>query len=387
MNSFRRIITVAQKEILHILRDNIALAIAFIAPILLTVFVGYLYIPQKVTHVPIIIFDQDQTDVSRSIIRSFEDSERFTVTMVADDYPSMERAIQSEKVYMALVIPPRLKRDIKDGRSTQVGVILNGTNLVIMNTLANAANQVVATISGGITLKVMEGYGVTQSKAYQAVTALNFRTRYWYNPGTSYLVFMLLGLAGVIIQQITFMGVALSFSREKEAGTWGSLKLSKLKDYEIFIGKIVVYLVIYSLDALVVYGLSFYYFGIPMRGSAGLLIATIAIFMLALTTMGMMISIFTQNTSQAIELSMLVAVPSFLVSGYTWPQFAMIPAIRVISKVLPLTYFLEATRSIVYLGAGLNVVLPKLITLFTFSVVFLPLTALALNRRMFQPVP
>jgi ABC-2 type transport system permease protein len=382
MNSIKRIIAVAQKEILHILRDNVTLAIAFIAPIILTLFVGYIYIPQKVTHVPIIIYDQDQTDISRMIINSFEDSERFSVTMVADDYQSVEKAIQSEKVFMALVIPPHLKQDIKAGRSTQVGIILNGCNLVIMNTLANAANQVVATVSGGIAIQVMEGSGFTKNKAFQTVTALNFRTRYWYNPGTSYLVFMLLGLVAVILQQITFLGIALSFAREKEGGTWGLLKLSNLKSYEIFLGKLLVYLVIYSLDALIVYGMSFYFFGIPMRGNIGLLFMATIIFIFTLTAMGMAISILTQNTAQAIELSMLVAVPSFLVSGYTWPQFSMVPGILAISKVLPLTYYLEATRRIVYLGAGMDIVWPSIMSLLVFAAIFIPLTALALNRKL-----
>ncbi|HEX2953450.1 MAG TPA: ABC transporter permease [Bacillota bacterium] len=382
MNSLRRIVAIMQKEILQIFRDNIAFVIAFLAPLVLTFLVGFLYSSEKVTQIPIVIYDQDQSDLSRKIIRSFGDSERFSVTQMVDNYKSMEQAIQDEEAQMALVIPPHLKQDVKEGRSSEVGVILNATNLLTMNTLANAANQVIATISGGITMKVMEGYGVTPSKAYQAVTALCFRTRYWYNPGLSYLVFMLLGLIGTIIQQVTFLGVALSFTREKEGGNWSMLRRSKLRIPEIFLGKLLVYLIIYGLDSLVVYGLAFYYFGIPMRGNIGLAFLSILLFMLALIAMGMAVSIIAQNVAQAIEISMLIAVPSFLISGYTWPQFSMPIVIRLLSEALPLTYFLKAMKGVAYMGGGLNVIMPSLTALLVFALIFIPLTAVVLSYRM-----
>lgn len=382
MSRFRKILAVMQKEFLHLYRDNIALSVAFLAPFLMLAIVGFLYIQQKVTDLPVVVFDQDQSEISRSIIRSFGDSERFKIIKMANTYDEVTKYIQTEQAYMGIVIPNHMQKDIKEGHSSEVGLILNGTNILVMNTAANAANAIIQTISGGITMKVMEGYGITEQKAYQAVTALNFRTRIWYNPTLSYLAFMLLGLIGTILQQVTFLGVALSFVREKECHTWRQLIFSKLSWPEVMIGKFTLYFLIYSLDALVMYGLGICYFGLPMRGSALLVILATVLFIFVLTAIGMVISIIAQSASLAIEISMLIAVPSFLISGWTWPLQSMPWQIQVLSKMLPLTHFLEAMRSIVLMGSGINIVWPKLLILSLFAVICLPVAAIALNRKM-----
>jgi ABC-2 type transport system permease protein len=383
-NRWSRIGTVMQKEFLHVFRDKIVFMIAFLAPIVLGALVGFLYIEQKVTNLPVAVYDQDQSELSRTIIRAFSDSERFKITNICDNYHQVEHLMQSEKVFSVIVIPPHLQQDIKSGKATEVGLIFNGTNILTMNTLANVAAQVIPTISGGITMKIIQGYGVPEQKAYQAVTALSFRSRYWYNPTTSYLVFMLLGLFGTIIQQITFLGVALSFIREKESKSWRHLAFSKLSTFEILMGKLLVYFIIYCIDAIVLYGAAFIYFGVPMNGNPLLFLITVLLFIFVLLAVGMAISILTKSAAQAIEISMLVAVPSFLISGWTWPFISMPVPIQILSKILPLTHFLDAIRRIAYIGAGLDIVWPQLVILGVFGIVFIPLTAFILNRQMLK---
>ncbi len=374
MTRIRRILAIMQKEFLHIRRDNIMMAVAFIAPFLLITLFGYLYIQQKVTQMPVIVYDQDQTDLSRSIIRAFGESERLEIVESADSYQRVEQALQLEQAYMGVVIPPRLKEDVKSGRSSQVAVLLNGTNILIMNTLANTANQVIQTVSAGVTMRVLQGFGVTRQKAYQAVTALNFRTRIWFNPTTSYLLFMLVGLIGVAIQQLTMLEVALSFVKEKEQGTWKQLACAGWKTTDLVLGKGLLYFLIFMLVSVAVYGLAFFHFGIPLRGDAGMLLLATALFLLVLVALGMALSIIAPNSSMAIEVSMMIAVPSFLISGYTWPYLNMPPVIQFLSKILPLTHFLEVFRGITLMGSGWDYIGPRLGILALFAVVCLSVT-------------
>lgn len=382
MKKLIRIGTIMQKEILHILRDKIMFMIAFVAPIALMLLFGFIYIQNSVVDIPIVVFDQDQTDISRGIIRAFSDSEKFIITGQVTSYQELENTIQTEKAYMGVVIPPHLKERLKNGQASEVAIIMNGANILVMNTVANAANQIIQTISAGVTMQVMEGFGMAKKKAYQAVTAVSFRTRIWYNPATSYLIFMLLGLLGTAIQQLTFLGVALSFSKEREQGGLKQLLTTKLKWSEIIVGKSLVYLIIYTFEAVLMYGLAIFFFKVPMRGDSSLLILSTVIFMFSLIAMGMAISLLATSTAQAIQLSMLIAVPSFLISGYTWPYMSMPGFLQVITKLLPLTHYLEIIRSIVLMGNGLEVIFPKLITLGIFGLIFLPLTAIILKWRL-----
>jgi ABC-2 type transport system permease protein len=382
MKTLGKIWAVMQKEWLQLTRNNVMLVIAFVAGVLLTVLLGYLYIEQKVTNIPIVVFDRDQSELSRTIIRSFADSERFRILESVNSFIAMEDAIKSERAFLAIVIPPDLQKKVKAGCSTEVGVITNGTNILIMNTAANAANTVIQTISAKITMQVMEGMGMPPQRAYQAVTALSFRNRVWYNPTLSYLVFMLIGLIGVVLQQVTFLGVALSFAKEQESGTWRQLRVSGLSWAEFFWGKFLFYFLIYFCEAVVMYLLGFVWFGLPLRGDVALLLALTALFIVTLLAIGMVISILAPSMTQAIELSMVIAVPSFLISGYTWPYLSMPLAVKVLSKLMPLTPFLEAARSIAYIGGGWDVVGIKFAYLALFAAVGLPLAIILLKRRM-----
>jgi ABC-2 type transport system permease protein len=95
----------------------------------------------------------------------------------------------------------------------------------------------------------------------------------------------------------------------------------------------------------------------------------------------MAISIITQSAAQAIEISMLVAVPSFLISGWTWPCNSMPWLLRGLSEMLPLTHFLEAIRRIAYLGAGFDIIWPKLLILSLFAIICIPVTMIILSHK------
>jgi ABC-2 type transport system permease protein len=382
MKKLQRIWAVMEKELIQLTRNNVMAMITFVGAISLTVLFGYLYIQQKVTDLPVVIFDRDQTELSRTIIRSFADSEKFKILPLVNSFTAVEQAIKTEHAFLGVVIPPNLQKDIKAGRSTEVGVITNGTNILIMNTVATAANTVISTISAKITMQVMEGGGILQRKAYQALKALSFRSRTWYNPTNSYLLFMLVGLIGVMLQQVTLLAVALSFSKEREEGTWQLLRTSGLSWSEFIWGKFLIYFIIFFLNAVIMYLLGFVWFGVPLRGDALLVLALTVLFLVVLIAIGMAVSITANSTTQAIEISMMIAVPSFLLSGYTWPYLSMPPAVQVLSKLLPLTHFLEAFKSIALLGNGWDVVAVKFGYLSLFALVGLPLSIILLKRGM-----
>ena len=224
--------------------------------------------------------------------------------------------------------------------------------ILITNTVVTSTSQIVQTISSSITLKIIEGTGVSKKKAYEAVTAINFRSRTWYNPTTSYLFFMILGLIGTIMQQTIFLGTAISIVKERERGSWNMLVLAGLKWYELFIGKFLVYFLIFSIDMIILYYYALNILNVPMIGSAGLFFITMLLFCAVIIFLGMIFSIIVNNSIQAIQYAMIIAVPSFMLSGFTWPIFAMPDFIQKISYSLPLTYFLNTIKMQSMMGAG-----------------------------------
>jgi ABC-2 type transport system permease protein len=79
---------------------------------------------------------------------------------------------------------------------------------------------------------------------------------------------------------------------------------------------------------------------------------------------------------------MIIATPSFIISGQTWPLSEMPTIIRYIADVIPLTHFLEGFRKLLLCNASLSEIMPQVIYLAILSVVFLAIAFISLRYRI-----
>jgi len=86
---------------------------------------------------------------------------------------------------------------------------------------------------------------------------------------------------------------------------------------------------------------------------------------------------------------MVIAVPAFMLSGYTWPQFAMNSVLRFLSNLMPLTHFVLPLRDIALMSAGYEVIRPHLIWMWSLVIICFatayPLTVREMKKA--APVP
>ncbi|MGD8191765.1 ABC transporter permease [Brevibacillus ginsengisoli] len=336
-----------------LVNDKTIRLVIFIVPILYCVLFGYLYSEKKVQELPTVIVDQDQSVLSQELTRAFDRDQTFAVTGVVGSESEAMDWVDHEKAYVAVIIPPNLAADIKQGKSSEVMVVIDGSNMMISNTSIRAANSVIKTVSGGITLKQLEAKGEWGDSGKNLFTGIDYRYRVLYNPTFSYDTFMVLGLAGTVLQQCLFLAVALSVSLEKEMGTWGNT-MRQYGFWKLLAGKVTPYLIIGMFNLVLVFTVLLKGFGIPYSGQLLDLLLIGFVFNLVVALLGFAISFFTGSQLQSTQIAMLIALPSFMLSGYTWPLFQMPALIRGIGEALPLTYFLHSVREIINKGHGLS---------------------------------
>src|SRR3954463_12369141 len=88
----QRMLSIARKEMYHILRDPQALFFTLFVPILELFLLGYA-IETNVRHVRTVVLDQCNTQESRALLRSFENSEDFSVVEHVYTDAAMNQAI------------------------------------------------------------------------------------------------------------------------------------------------------------------------------------------------------------------------------------------------------------------------------------------------------
>ena len=118
----------------------------------------------------------------------------------------------------------------------------------------------------------------------------------------------------------------------------------------------------------------------PLHGQLWLVLVSTVVFLIAVSGFGMLVSaIFSRVNS--IRLAMVMAMPSFILSGFTWPLQAMHPIGRVIGECLPLTWYLQAFQSITMKGAGWDVISSYIIILLLMAVICFSLSLVFVDKR------
>lgn len=359
----QRVVAVARKEFIHILRDPRSLGMGIAIPMLLLFLFGYA-LTLDVDRVPLIVWDQSGTTESRDLISRFSGSRYFTLTGHAVTYREIERAIDRRDVLMALVIPPDFARKIRTGAAAPVQAILDGSDSNTATIALGYAEAVTQSWSQRIT--------VEQSKRLSplpTVGSVDVRPRVWFNTDMASRNYIFPGLIAVIMMVISALLTSLTVAREWETGTMEQLISTPLRGTELIAGKLIPYFAIGILDLILSVLVGEFIFDIPLRGSLWLLFAMSLIFLLCALAFGLLISIITKNQRLASQIAMVTTMlPAFLLSGFIFPLDNMPAPIQGISRIVTATYFVSILRGIYLKGVGLEVLGKEAVFLAIFGV-------------------
>lgn len=341
----------------HILKDRRLFLILFFVPILYTVLFGSIYLHHKVTEMATVVIDEDQSPLSRQIIQAFEQSETFQIKKEYHSEDDVKRALSSGEAKVGLVIPSNFEAKLKHGETLPLLTLIDGSNMMISNSATKGANEVITTFSMGYSQKKLQlKQGLQNEEVMNTLSPIPYRYRIMYNSAFNYSDFMLYGLVGAILQQVLFLGIALTITREKDAGTWQRFEAWKRNPWRIAYAKTAPYFLINFFNTSVTFVIALYAFGAPMSGSLLVGLAIVVSFTFAVSGIGYLISLFSSNQLGATQTAMLIAVPSFMLSGFTWPFEAMPKVLQVLGHMLPLTYFLDGVRNVFVKGNDFSVI-------------------------------
>ena len=145
-----------------------------------------------------------------------------------------------------------------------------------------------------------------------------------YNPAASSRLNIVPGLVGTILTMTMLIFTALSVTREIERGTMESLLSMPIKPVEVMFGKIIPYVLVGFIQAILIIGIGVLLFGVPILGSLLLLALLSTLFITTNLSIGYTFSTIVQNQLQAMQMSMMFFLPSILLSGFMFP-FAGMP--------------------------------------------------------------
>ncbi|MDH3322178.1 MAG: ABC transporter permease [Flavobacteriaceae bacterium] len=361
--------------------NSVVLAIFIGAPLLYGLLLGAVYQKGKVNHLPILVIDLDATPLSHKLIDMIDDNEVVDAAVVYDQKNLKDQIIKND--YSAiLTIPERFEAEIIQKRHPEIAVEVNTANILTANYAAKAIQIVLGTLNAGIEIEGIKKKGVPAVTAMQQYEAFGVSYARFFNASANYMTFLWPGVLGVIIQQVFMLALALSFAREFEEKTFHTEFMPKAKYIwnAMFLKALPFWIM--GVGIIFLLRLMFPLFKIPFEVNGLAMMTLLTAFVLSITFLGILISIAIPNQLKATEVLMVVATPSFILSGFTWPLSQMPGYIVYMADIIPLTHFLQAMRKIMLYQADLSDIWSEIQWLLILTFIFSGLSYLFLKFKM-----
>jgi ABC-2 type transport system permease protein len=373
----RRVWAMTRKEFLHVLRDPRSLVMAIAIPIMMMLLFGFA-LTLDVEHVPMVVWDQSRSPASRDFISQFSGSRYFSVRSYVQSYPELERTIDLREALLALVIPRDFAGQMEAGLPASVQIIADGSDSMTATIALGYAEGMALLYSQSLTLAKMQRAG---GRTWGM--PLELRPRVWFNPELQSRNFIIPGIIAVIMMVIAALLTSLTVAREWERGTMEQLISTPVKSQELVLGKIIPYFLIGLTDVTLAVLMGQFVFHVPLTGSVALIFLMAAIFLAGGLGMGLLISIQTKTQLLANQLAMLLTfLPSFLLSGFTFPISNMPKVVQVVTYLVPARYFITILKGIYLKGIGLEVFYLEAVLLTVFGMVILAVAQRKFRKKL-----
>lgn len=324
----------------------------------------------EVANASVAIIDADHSALSRRL-RDGIQPPYFNVP-VDIDRSAAQAALDRGQYIFIIEIPPRFEADVLAGTTPAISVTVDATAM----TQAGLGVLYLNEIFTRELLSFFHAQGLESWLPTQPVTRILFNPN---NQGHWFTSVMQI-ITNVTVLSIILVGAAVI--REREHGTIEHLLVMPVRPSEIAMAKVLanggVILVAVLLSLWLVVHLVLQ---VPIAGSVPLFVTGTALYLFAVTSLGIFLATMASSMPQFGLLAAPVYVVLYLLSGAATPVESMPLGIQKLVQISPTTQFVKLTQAVLYRGAGLDIVWPQLLAVAAAGAFFLVI-ALARFRAM-----
>jgi ABC-2 type transport system permease protein len=364
MRKLENIFWLGIKELRSFLHDYVLLGLVIYA-FSLTVILQARSNSQELHNASIAIVDEDNSELSRRIAHAFYPPLFQPPHLISEEdvIPFMNQG----KYTFVIDIPPNFQRDVLAGRHPGLQINVDATAMVQAGLGSGYAQQIITTEMADF---------LSQSEGVQLST-VNLDVRIEFNPNITTAWFT--SVMG-IINNVTMLAIILAGAaivREREHGTMDHLLVMPLTPFEIAMSKVWANgLVISVAVALALFVVVRAILGIPIAGSISLFMVGVVIYLFFATAVGIFLGTVARSMPQLGLLYMLVYMPMNMLSGSNTPLESMPAWLATVMQASPSTHFVSFAQSILYRGAGIDVVWPEFLAVALIGGLFFSLAIL-----------
>ncbi len=325
-----------QKEFTQIRRNAFLPRLIIAFPIVIMCVLPWV-MNMEVKNVKVLVVDNDRSTLSQQLVHSIEASNYFIFKGQQPSYRDALAQVEKSHADVVLVIPQDYSRDLTLGNQPQVLIA------------ANAVNGTKGSMGATYLSQIVTSHVVPEASAIQS----RISTLFLYNKHLNFKLFMIPALFAIVMMLMTGFLPALNIVGEKEAGTIEQINVTPVSKWSFILAKLIPYWIIALFVITVCLLLAWAVYGITSVGPLWLIYLLAMTLALFWSSFGLMISNYSDTMQQAIFVMWFFVVMMLLLSGLFTPSRSMPAWAYATTYVNPMSYFIDAVRTVFVRGGGM----------------------------------
>lgn len=333
------------------------------------------YNNEEVRDVPIAVMDQNQTTMSRELLRNLDATDSLKIVDEVENIGEAKELLKQRKIYGIIVIPFDFEQNILKGHRDAVVFYGDASYVMIYNSAATAVSSVVMAMNRDILVDKQIAMGVDPAIAMGNSAPFNPVNVQLFNPQAGYATYIIPPAYVLILHQSIWLGIMLAcvLSRRSQFNLDlvknSTLSIGQLGFVTLF-GKYIAYLFYASFAYWIFMLFAPYWYQLPRLSSIMDLAVFGFFFLSAVIMLALSASVLFKKMDNLFLLVLPFSMIFFFFSGMSWPQYLMPDLFLVIARILPSTSSIEGLVHLNQMGATLEHVKSQLMNLIVLIAVY-----------------
>ncbi len=327
------------------------------------------------------IVDADRSDVSRRITSHVEASEYLRLHDLYADYPSALADLEDGHIDAILEIPNGFGHSLH-ATPKRLSIWANGVNAMKGSLGSQYLMQTV--------IKALPTENAHAQPSFENSEIVNCQLSIvncelsivnYYNPTMDYKHFMIPALMIMLMVMVGGFLPALNLVSEKELGTIEQINVTPVSRLTFTLSKLIPFWGICLLELALCMTLALLVYGLPVAGSVGAIFLAALLFIIVMSSIGVIIANLSDTMQQTMFLMLFVVLSFILLSGLMTPVESMPLWAQHFTCLLPPTYMVEIMRAVYLRGTTVAELSGSYLALAAFALTFATLASFTYRKR------
>ena len=340
---------VLQRELHRMVSRRLYFGVCIVLPLFCIFFMSTIFGNGQMENIPVAIVDQDQTALSRELIRQVEAVPTFRVTHHYVDAETARKATQAKEIYGYLVIPNRFEEDVTGGRQATLSYYYHYALLSVGGEVRGAFESLLRTFSMAPIVVQATAMGISQKEVSTFLVPIRAQNHPLFNPDLNYSVYLSNPFFFIFFQVIILLTTVYAVGSEIKFRTGDEwLATAKMNMVTALFGKLLPYTIIFSLMSILGNYVMFGIMNIPFSCGFWPLNLTSILFVIASQALAVFLFSIFPAISIIISIVSMVGSLGATLSGVTFPAPSMYAPVYYTSFLFPVRHFVEINQNLLY---------------------------------------